>query len=349
MEPGIAAKVAFLSRPESYPETTRKVEVVQTHMSWVFLSDRHAWKLKKPVVTEYLDYGTAALRRRHCLEEVRLNRRFGADVYLGVVPLAIGATGELRLGGRGRAVDWLVRMRRLPATRMLDYVIRNGTVNESDIRNVVAVLWRHYRECPPAEAAGGAYRARLAAEISANQDALGKRDYGLPEDSYLPACLKLSSVLARMSERFDARVREGRIIEGHGDLRPEHVCLLPKPRIIDSLEFAREFRIVDVADELAYLGLECERLGAPTITHVLLDAYACLSGDAPPAALIDFYQALRALLRAKICLWHLDDPGPHDGETWRAKANAYLNLARKHAAVACGQAAAASGDRARTH
>lgn len=333
--PGLEAKVAFLARPDSHSDKTRRVEIVQTHMSWVFLTDHHAFKLKKPVRTSYLDYRSVAARRRLCAEEVRLNRRFGPDVYLGVVPLAVDRAGHLHLDAAGRAVDWLVKMRRLPAERMLDHAIRKGTVRAADIRRAVVVFWRFYRQCLPEEMTGAEYRSRLSRQIAANRRALGKRAYRLPAEAFAPTCAQLAAALGSLSPLFDARVAGRRIVEGHGDLRPEHICLTAPPRIIDCLEFAREFRILDIADELAYLGLECERLGAPSFTRVIFDAYARHSGDAPPEALVHFHQALRACLRAKIALWHLDAPGPSDGHAWMAKAHAYLALAREHAARAC--------------
>src|SRR5690348_10060399 len=121
--PGIEQKVAFLSRPESYPGHVELVERKETHMSWIFLTEMHVWKLKKPVRTDYSDFSTVEARRHNASNEVRLNRRLTKDVYLGVVPLALASGGSLRLGGDGEAVDWLVVMRRLPANRMLDCMI----------------------------------------------------------------------------------------------------------------------------------------------------------------------------------------------------------------------------------
>jgi aminoglycoside phosphotransferase family enzyme len=330
-DPGLVGKVDFLSQPASYPEPTRHVEVVQTHMSWVFLTRRHAFKLKKPVRTGYLDYGTVSARRRHCAEEVRLNRRFCPDVYLGIVPVTIDSAGQLHLDGEGRAVDWVVKMRRLPARRMLDRAIREGTVRDAAVRGVVDVLWRVYRQCPPVPMSATAYRSRLAREIAANRRALGKPDYRLPPDAFVPTCARLLAKLANAPELFDVRVQGGRIVEGHGDLRPEHICLTREPQIIDCIEFSRAFRILDVADELAYLGLECDGWAR----RHSRGAFRCLrarSGDVVPDVLVDFYQASRACLRAKIALWNLDEPGPRGGRVWIEKAHAYLALAHEHAA-----------------
>ena len=113
--PDIKQKVSFLSQPENYPVLTDRVEVKETHMSWVFLTNAHAWKLKKPVRTDYLDFSMPALRRQNCKAEVELNRRLARDVYLGVVALTLNAEGKLSLIGNNHPIDWLVWMRRLPA------------------------------------------------------------------------------------------------------------------------------------------------------------------------------------------------------------------------------------------
>ena len=116
----LETKVAFLRRAASFPEQTAQVEAVETHMSWVFLTERHAYKLKKPVRTPFLDFSSIASRRRHCEAEVSLNRRLARGVYLDTVRLAADPAGKLQLGGKARVVDWLVKMRRLPAPVRLD-------------------------------------------------------------------------------------------------------------------------------------------------------------------------------------------------------------------------------------
>lgn len=329
--PALEACLVFLERPDAYPEATVRVEAVETHMSWVFLTDSHAYKLKKPVRYAYLDFSTVDARRLDCEREVRLNRRLAPDVYLGVVPLVRDAGGRLHLGGEGETVDWLVRMRRLPADRMLDHLLRDGAVAQTEIDRLARRLASFYAAAGVEAIAPETYRQNLAGLIEDNLRELASPEFGLAPER--PAGLARAQLqfLRDRAELFDARVRQGRIVEGHGDLRPEHVCLLPEPVVIDCLEFNRAYRILDPADELGYLALECERLHAPHVGRWLLDAYGAASGDVPPESLIHFHQSCRAVLRAKLALWHLRDDGRHPPDRWIATARDYLDWAQRHA------------------
>lgn len=333
-QPELAAKLDFLGRPQAYPDATARVESVETHMSWVFLTDTHAYKLKKPVRYPYLDFSTVDARRRDCEEEVRLNRRLAAEVYLGVMPLTRDAEGRLSLGGKGETVDWLVQMRRLPADRMLDHLLRSGAVTPEEISRLARRLARFYAATAAEAIAPAAYRHGLAGRIEDNLHELSSPEFGLDPKLLARLAGFQLGYLQGHAECFDSRVQQGRIVEGHGDLRPEHVCLLAQPVVIDCLEFRREFRILDPADELGYLALECERLHAPQVGGWLLDAYREASGDAPPEPLIHFYQGCRAMLRAKLAVWHLRDDGRHPPGKWVAAAREYLELAQRHADLA---------------
>lgn len=327
--PGLEAKVAFLRRPDSYPEpdTTRHVESVETHMSWVFLTDRFAYKLKKPIRYDSLDFRSPELRRRDCEEEVRLNRRLTTDVYLGVVALLLGPEGRLTLEGPGRPVDWLVHMRRLPADRMLDARLADPTLAEAEVRPAALRLARFYAEAPPAERSAEAYAKRLAEGTRGDLAELERPEFGLPRERVRSLAHAQLAFLDGHAALFDRRVREGRIVEGHGDLRPEHIGLVDPPAIIDCLEFSLELRLVDPADELAFLALECERLGRAEVGRWFLATYAEVAGDRPPEELLRFHRTHRALRRAKIAAWHLEDPKVRDRARWRARARRYLELA----------------------
>jgi aminoglycoside phosphotransferase family enzyme len=327
----LAEKVAFLSLPTAYPYATMHVEVVETHMSWVFLTELFAHKLKKPVRYEFLDFQNLEARRRNCEEEVRLNRRLAPKVYIGTVPLVVDVDRELQLGGKGKVVEWLVRMRRLPSRRMLDRAILQGTVQDEELHSVARLLAGFYKKAIRAVIPPPEYRRRLSHAVAENGRALLAPEFDLPADVVAGVCDMLHETLIDSSPLFDSRVQHRHVVEGHGDLRPEHVYLGPYPVVIDCLEFHRDFRILDWADELAFLAMECERLGSPESGTAILKASCRELDDRPPAALIHFYKAHRALLRAKLTILHLQDEDVRDPEKWRLRAMEYIGLANAYA------------------
>lgn len=306
------------------------MEPLETHLAWVFLTDRHAFKLKKPVRYPFLDFGTLAARRHDAEEEVRLNHRFAPGVYLGVVALVVDREGDLALEAEGIPVEWLVKMRRLPRARMLDFAIASQTVDAAGLKAVAELLATFYREAAPVAVTPVAYRRQFQEEIDSDAGALAEPRYGLPADAIARTTAAQRAFLGRRADLLDTRASTGLIVEGHGDLRPEHVCLGPPPVIIDCVAFNRAFRILDPADELAYLGMECERLGAEGIGTTLLARYGALTGDQPPDPLVSFYKSIRALLRAKLAAWHLDDRTVPYPSQWFNRARTYLALAERY-------------------
>jgi aminoglycoside phosphotransferase family enzyme len=327
---GIEAKVAFLKQPDVFLDGSAQIKLVETHISWVFLTDNHAYKLKKPVRSDFVDFRTIAARRRDCEEEVLLNRRLTPDVYLGTVPLTMASDGHLELGGKGQTVDWLVKMRRLPDDRMLDNMVKKGAVQEVEIYALVQKLSDYYRGSPPVRIEPSAYRRQLEENATANARELMSPLYGLSTDRIKRILAAQLQLLSQKPELFECRAREERIVEGHGDLRPEHVCLEREPKIIDCVEFNREFRIIDPADELAFLALECERLGGHAVSGTIFEAYRNISGDDPPEKLVDFYKSYRACLRAKLAALHLRDPLVSDTQKWAGLTGDYLNIAERY-------------------
>jgi aminoglycoside phosphotransferase family enzyme len=320
--------VAFLRRPAAYPDAPGAVIAIETHMSWVFLAGLYAYKLKKPIRYNSLDLSRPELRRHNCHEEVRLNRRLASDVYLDVLAITRAPDGTLALGGPGEHVDWVIRMRRLPADRMLDAIIASGRAasEEPGIRAVARYLAHFLSAARPAPLSGPDYRARLEQGVREDVQTLSVPRYMLPRDRIESLGHAQLALLGQNPLLFDQRVHVGRIIEGHGDLRPEHICVRDEPAIIDCLEFSKDLRLLDPADELAFLALECERLGDRRVGGWFLDAYREVSGDDPPAALLHFYRVYRALRRSKIAAWHLDDPTVRDPERFAARARHYLEL-----------------------
>src|SRR3972149_9264515 len=175
------------------------------------------------------------------------------------------------------------------------------------------------------------YRQEDGGQVSVNLDALAEARHGFSETHLKVIHDALSGFLRGEAALFDFRVEQGRIVEGHGGLRPEHVCLEPVPVIFDCLEFNYSFRIVDVVDELSFLAMECDLLGAPNVGLVLFEVYGGICDDHPPLRLINFYKSYRACLRAKLAIWHIRELDPSGWPPWHDRANNYLFMAEQYA------------------
>jgi aminoglycoside phosphotransferase family enzyme len=324
-------KVAKLKQTATYPDNPFSVNVVETHMSWVFLTDRYAYKLKKPVRYDFLDYSTLQARRDNCDNELRLNRRLAPDVYLTVVALSVDPAGELVLEQQGDVVEWLVKMRRLPAQRMLDYLIVQQELCAQDLDAAATMLARFYKASAPVRLDGKSYLNQLREDMDHNLQELSRGRYQLPMDLIDTLRGTALDLLRRDRALFEQRAADGNIVEGHGDLRPEHICLEAKPVIFDCLEFNRRFRIVDTIDELAFLAMECDRLGAPFVGEEFFRIYRLVTGDDPAPSLVYFYKAARACLRAKLAIWHTRELEESQWAKWRDLAIEYLRLAAGYA------------------
>lgn len=310
-----------------FPCAGRCLERIETHRSWVFLTESRAYKLRKLRADGPLSADDVDSRRRASAQELELNLRLACSVYLGVVPVNLGP-GGISVDGDGQVVDWLLEMRRLPRERMLDDCIARGSVRMGEIDALTATLTRFYERCERAPLGGEDYRARLSADMEAKRLSLQRPSYGLDAALIHAVVAGLRAWMKNNARALDARAPA--VVEAHGDLRPEHVCLEPEPVVIDCLDFDRQLRLLDPISELSFLALESRRLGAGWIGERVLARYLALTGDVVPGALIHFYQGVHALVRAAVAIWHLDD-SPNEAAHWRARANHYLRLARSDA------------------
>lgn len=322
-------KVAFLSRTDAYGPRVTEVEVKETHMSWLFLAGNRVYKLKKPVQYPFLDFRTLAAREANCRAETRLNRRLAPDVYRGVARLTMEQGGRLALDGEGETVDWLVVMRRLPEDRMLDNVIAQGKAERREVQRVADILAQFYHHLAPVDISAGDHVDLFVRHQRSNRELLTDPDLGVAGAMAEDVLDVLDEFLERESRLLTERVREGRIVEGHGDLRPGHICMIEPPVIIDCLEFNRALRLLDPFDELADLAMECDRLGASWIGGMLIDRCAAELGDRPPERLMAFYRAYRACLRARLAVRHLLDAEVREPERWPPLAREYLAIAQQ--------------------
>jgi len=294
--------------------------VRETHVGVVFLVGDRVYKLKKPVNMGFLDFSTPASRLRACEREVVLNRRLAPDVYLGVARVSDvdGAPG-----------DALVVMRRMPDDRRLSALVRSGALLADDIAalaKTIAAFHTAAARGPDIDAEGT--REALAARWEASFAQVETVHGGVLDVGTLTEIERLTrGFLAGRAPLFQSRVDGGRVVDGHGDLLADDIFLLDDgPRVLDCIEFDDRLRRLDGLDDIAFLAMDLERLGAPELGELLLDRYAEHTGDPAPAALRDHYVAYRAFVRVKVaCLRHAQ------GDAAAATdAVAYARIAARH-------------------
>jgi aminoglycoside phosphotransferase family enzyme len=325
----LEAKVAFLSDPKSYADGTRRVRAIETHFAWVFLTASHAYKLKKPLHHDGMNYRTLAGRRRGCLAELRLNRRLAPAVYEAVVPLSTDRTGLLRIGRSARIEDHLVKMRRLPSREMLDVILAGRSPTRARLDRPVLLLARFYRDSRRYPVGGVEYLARMRRQVLRDGRALARLQKAISQ----PLVREVTAAQLRYlaSERGELARRGLNVVEGHGDLRAEHVYAGDPCCVIDCLEFNRELRLLDPAAEMAQLALDIARLGREGTASGLLRRFRRFSGDKPSEAVVQFYMSQGALTRAKLAANHVGDPQYPDPRPWIARARRHLRQALTHA------------------
>lgn len=328
----IRSVVKSLLKPDAYPDAVTGVELIQTHVSYIFLTDRHAYKIKKPVDFGFLNFSTIDRRRFYCNEEVRLNRRLCPDIYEGVVELRETPQGAA-FYGNGAILDYAVKMKRLPAERMLDKLVATGNITAVEMRKVSRIIAEFHLSAPTS--APIADHGRLDRIMYNWQENF---DQTIPfEDTTLPANdreLIRSWVIAFAAEHedlFQQRVDNGFIRECDGDIHLENICLdNGEICIFDCIEFNDRFRCCDTAADIAFLLMDLDYHGRHDLSDDVIDEYVSISGDAGALALVDIYKIYRAFVRGKVESFRLNDSGINLDEQMLAKQRAirYFRLVR---------------------
>ncbi len=283
--------------------TGERVEVHETHISWVLVTRDRAFKLKKPVVLPFLDYGSPERRRRMCAEEIRLNRRLAPDIYLGVRSVIDAGAGlELGAGNDPRALDYVVEMRRYDERRTHAARLHSGELTLPDAEAVGGRLARFHAECRVVPRRRDGARA-TGHELRRNVEELLAVAELAPERRQIHELGRfLAAATAARAGELDARRREGLVREVHGDLRAEHIILSPEIAVVDCVEFDEELRTLDVADDLAFLLMDLTARGGERFAGAVTRGYRAAGGDCGDDQLLSVFAVHRALVRAKVLL-----------------------------------------------
>ncbi|HET6951729.1 MAG TPA: AAA family ATPase [Acidimicrobiales bacterium] len=298
---------------------TPAAAVAETHSAVVFFVGDRAYKLKKPVDLGFLDFRERSARATACAREVALNRRLAPDVYLGVADVT---------GPDGAVCDHLVVMRRMPADRRLATLVAAGADVDDDLWHLAHLIAAFHAEAERStDADRAAGRDALAARWRANTESLLAHGQGIVDlDEVLEVDALAARYLAGRGPLFEARVRDGHALDGHGDLLAEDIFLLPDgPRVLDCIEFDDGLRWGDALADVAFLAMDLERLGRPDLAARFLAAYREHAGDTWPPSLAHHHIAYRAQVRAKVGAIRACQGGATADET-----RALLGLARRH-------------------
>ncbi|HEX5052363.1 MAG TPA: AAA family ATPase [Planctomycetota bacterium] len=336
--------LAELAVPACFPHAPKHVEIVQTHLSVVCLAGDLVYKLKKAITLPFVDFATLSARRNTCRDEVRLNRRLCPDTYLGTAALR-RRDGGLRFAATGDDdgrddLDVAVVMRRLPAERMLDELVRRAQVSTAEIEGLARHMARfHARADRGPEVLAAGDPDQLAAFAAANFTELqAMPGHGLPEDLLARLADATADDFARLLPALRARATAGRVVDGHGDLHARNICMTAPPTVYDCIEFKAAFRCGDVATENAFLAMDLRHRGAPGLAAAYVRAYAAASGDAEMAALLPVLCCYRAMVRAKVATLAAADAElpAADRDGARHSAHRHLLLAAAYAIEARG-------------
>jgi aminoglycoside phosphotransferase family enzyme/predicted kinase len=318
---------ADLLRPEAYGDfRPRAVGLAETHISWVFFVDGEVFKVKKPVDLGFLDFRSIEQRKTACKAEVRLNARLAPEVYRGLVPIRRGEDGRSCVGEYGPIVDWAVHMARLPDERRADLMLARGELSNEAIDTIATRIAAFH-----AAAGSGAHTARFGTseavaynieENFAQTRALIDK-YLSPQEAEEIVRWQTAFVRGHQS-LFARRIAAGRVRDGHGDLRLEHVYLEPSgpPTIIDCIEYSERFRFADVCADIAFLSMDLASHGRVDLAERLLARYAREANDFDLYALVDFYESYRAYVRGKIAAIVAADDQLDPGARERAERDA---------------------------
>ena len=324
--------IRALRDPAAYDHPVGRVRLHETHISWVLLTGDYAYKIKKPVDFGFLDFSSLDKRRFYCEEEVRLNRRFAPQLYLGVVPVT-RHDGRIRMGGQGPAIEYAVRMRQFDDSRLLDRLAERGELDDGLVDDMAAVIAGFHQRAEPAPA-GSSWGEPDDIQHWYQENIDHIRPL-LDDEGRLRQLLHLEEwgrrECARLRDTLLARRRAGRVRECHGDLHLGNlVCIDGRVTLFDCIEFNPNLRWIDVISEVAFLYMDLVHRGLDRQARRFLNRYLQHGGDYAGLVLLPYYLVYRALVRAKVAILRLAQAqDAQQRRHTRAEYDAYADLAQR--------------------
>jgi aminoglycoside phosphotransferase family enzyme len=325
--------VDALMKPDAYDEDAGSIELVQTHISFVFLTNNFAYKVKKAVNMGFLDFTTLEKRRFYCERELELNRRLCKDMYMEVVP--INRSSTIKIKGEGETVEYAVKMKRIPQEKMLSRLLEKNKVNDKLVDRIAKIIAEFHSK---AETNSRISEFGSLPIIETNwkenydqtEEFIGKT---ISQDAFESTRGKINNFMKQNKLIFEKRVAEGRIRDCHGDIHSGNIFVTNGIYIFDAIEFNERFRYSDVASDIAFLAMDLDSKERADLSGFLIKRYIEYSGDQELKKLLPFYECYRAYVRGKVVSFKLNDPNVRSKEKSMAKKEAgeYFKLAANYA------------------
>jgi hypothetical protein len=327
--------VEALMKPEAYDEEPGKIELTQTHISFVFLTRNFVYKVKKAVDLGFLDFTTLEKRRFFCKKELELNRRLCEDMYLEVVP--INKSNIIKIKGEGKPIEYAVKMKRMPQEKMMNKLLEENKVNSKLIDEIAKIIAEFHSK---AETNRRISEFGSLAIIETNwkenfeqtQEFVSKT-ISMKDFKFIRE--RIDDFMKRNVSFFEKRMAERRVRDCHGDIHSGNIFVTDRIYIFDAIEFNERFRYSDVASDIAFLAMDLDFKGRTDLSSFFVEKYVKYSGDQELTKLLPFYKCYRAYVRGKVISFKLQDPNVGSEEKGAAmkEAKAYFKLASAYAKI----------------
>ncbi len=329
--------IEALRAPDAYDEDVEEIELLQTHISYVFLTGDYVYKVKKPVDFGFLDFTTLERRKFYCEEELRVNRRLCEDMYLGVVSINRSSSGKIKIGGEGETVEYAVKMRQMPQERMMTGLLLKGEIGEEVVDEIARLLAEFHETAATGEGVDEYGSAEVITKNWVqNFDQTRELRGSLFDAGEFDFIEK--TVLDFIEDNkafFENRIKEHRIRECHGDVHSGNIFVLSPEEvyIFDAIEFYKAFSCSDVASEIAFLAMDMDFHGRSDLSSYFVDRYIGYSGDEELLFLLPSYKCYRAYVRAKVTSFRLAEPSLEKEERGEVEGltKRYFTLALRYA------------------
>lgn len=325
---------ALLS-PESYPEKVKKIKLLQTHISWVFLTGKYAYKVKKPVNFGFLDFSTLRKRKFYCEQELKLNRRLAPELYINVLPI-VEFDNKIKIGGKGKIIDFALVMNEIPQEQLMSALLRKNKVTKSIIKKIAKIIAIFHKENYPK--VKKKYKSIKIIKYNWDENfeqskpfikkTISKFDFEFIKS-------QVNKFFKKNNDLFQRRVKENKIKWCHGDLHSGNIFITKKNKIyiFDCIEFNERFASQDVANEVAFLAMDLDFWDKKDLSYYFVQMYLKYTEDEELLSLLNFYKCYRAFVRGKVISFQTENKSIKKNEQKKAamEAKKYFKLALNYA------------------